>query len=256
MAFYTDESGRVVNDESRYEGSKKAYSSNALSIAKVFGYMFAGLLITGLVAFGLAFIFFNWMQSDPDTASNVLFFTMIGTAIGILVMSFVVTFQMRKQKMSAILIPAIIYAVLMGVMLSTFVLFLDWRLLGGAFLATSLIFGLMALIALLSKGNLNGLAIVGMGLFFGAGIMSLFTWFLYLISPSTFQTFYWIITLGMFAGMMFITMWDIWRIKKLAEAGMLTNNVSLYCAFNLYVDFIYIFIRMVYFLAMITGNRN
>lgn len=256
MAFYTDESGRVVNDESRYEGTKKSYNSTTLSIAKVFGYMFAGLLITGLVAFGLAFIFFNWMQSDPDTASNVLFFTMIGTAIGILVMSFVVTFQMRKQKMSAILIPAIIYTVLMGVMLSTFVLFLDWRLLGGAFLATSLIFGLMALIALLSKGNLNGLAIVGMGLFFGAGIMSLFTWFLYLISPSTFQTFYWIITLGMFAGMMFITMWDIWRIKKLAEAGMLTNNVSLYCAFNLYVDFIYIFIRMVYFLAMITGNRN
>lgn len=259
MAFYTDESGRVVSDDTRYSETKKIRSSTTLSIAKVFGYMFAGLLITGLVAFGLAFIFFNWMQSDRDrdTASNVLFFTMIGTAIGIIVMSIVVTFQMRKQKMSAILIPAIIYAVLMGVMLSTFVLFLDWRLLGGAFLATSLIFGLMALIALLSKGNLNGLAIVGIGLFFGAGIMSLFTWFLSLIyPPGTFPTFYWIITLGMFAGMMFITMWDIWRIKKLAEAGMLTNNVSLYCAFNLYVDFIYIFIRMLYIFSALSGRNN
>lgn len=256
MAFYTDESGRVVSDDSRYEESRKAYNSNALSIAKVFGYMFGGLLITGLVAFLLAFIFFNWMQSDFENASNVLFFLMIATSIGTIVTSFIVSLQMRKQKMSAVLIPAIIYTVLMGVMLSTFVLFLDWRLLGGAFIATSLIFGVMALISFLSKGNLNGLMIVGMGLIFGAGIISLFTWFLYLISPATFQIFYWIITLGMFAGMMFITMWDIWNIKKLAEAGMLTNNVSLYCAFNLYVDFIYIFIRMVYFLIMIAGNRN
>lgn len=256
MAFYTDESGRIVSDETRFQETKKEYSGTVLSLAKVFGYMFVGLLITGLVAFGLAFAFFNWMQLDFEGASNALFILMIVSAITTLVLTIIINFSISKQKLRHILVPAILYAVVMGVMLSTFVLFLDWRLLGGAFLATSLIFGIMALIALISKGNLNGLAIIGMGLVFGAGIVSLFTWFLFLISPGTFEVFYWIISLGMFAGMMFITMWDIWRIKKIAESGYLTNNISLYCAFNLYIDFIYIFIRIVYFIALISGRRN
>lgn len=255
MAFYTDEHGNVVNEQHTYT-SPKVKSSTSYSIAKIFGYMFIGLLITGVVAFILAFIFNGWAMNDPETASNTLMVLMIVSSISTIILSFVISFSLRKTKISSTLIPIILYCISMGVMLSTFVLFLDWRLLAGAFLATSLIFGVMSLIALLSKGNLSGLAIVGFGLIFGAGIMSLFTWILMLVSPATFETFYWIITLGMFAGMMFITIWDIWRIKKIAEQGSLSGNVSLFCAFQLYVDFIYIFIRMVYFLAMMYSRNK
>lgn len=256
MAFYTDENGRIVEERPTIDKPSKKTNTTALSLAKVFGYMFAGLAITGVVAFVLAFIFNNWYMSDPEGVESTLFFLLIGSAIGVIVLTFVITFSLRKRSVKATLIPIIIYCVLMGFMLSTFVLFLDWRLLGGAFIATSLIFGVMALVSLLAKGSLNGLAIVGFGLIFGAAIMSLFTWFLSFISPETFETFYWIVSLGMFAGMMFITMWDIWRIKKIAEQGELHGNVSLYCAFQLYVDFIYIFIRMLYLLSYVTGRNN
>ncbi|MBR2507737.1 MAG: US12 family protein [Bacilli bacterium] len=255
MAFYTDEHGNIVEEKKTFTKPTSTRASSALSIAKVFGYMFIGLMITGIIAFVLAFIFYNWAKTDSETASQALLITMIVASISTFILSFVVNFSLRKNKILSILIPGILYCVAIGVLLSTFVLFLDWRLLGGAFLATSLVFGVMALIALLSKGNLSGLAIVGMGLFFGAGIVSLFTWILMLVSPGTFQVFYWIITLGMFAGMMFITMFDIWRIKKIAEAGELSENVSLYCAFQLYVDFIYIFIRLVYFLGIAYSKK-
>lgn len=256
MAFYTDEHGRVVEERQVFKEPTKKVASSTLSLAKVFGYMFAGLFITGLIAFILAFIFDNWARTGGEQALNTLFGLMIISSIGVVILSFVISFSMRKTSVKSTLIPIIIYCVLMGVMLSTFVLFLDWRLLGGAFLATSLIFGIMSLISLLSKGNLSGLAVVGMGLIFGSMIISLFTWFLSIISPATFETFYWIITFMMFAGMMFITMWDIYRIKKIAEEGELHGNVSLYCAFQLYVDFIYIFIRMVYFLAAFAGRNR
>ena len=193
--------------------------------------------------------------SDSVAASDTLFVLMIVSVISMFVLTIVISISFNRNKIRRILIPAILYTVVMGVMISTLVLFLDWRLLGGAFVATSLIFGVMALIALISKGSLNGLYIVGIGLMLGAGLMSMFTWFLYLISPSTFETFYWIITLGMFAAMMFITMWDIWRIKQIAEKGALTTSVSLYCAFNLYVDFIYIFLRMVYFISRFNSRK-
>ena len=255
MAFYTDESGRVVDGGSRVKEKQKVRTSTNLDIAKVFGYMFVGLLITGLVAFGLAYLFYRWMLVDSVAASDTLFVLMIVSVISMFVLTIVISISFNRNKIRRILIPAILYTVVMGVMISTLVLFLDWRLLGGAFVATSLIFGVMALIALISKGSLNGLYIVGIGLMLGAGLMSMFTWFLYLISPSTFETFYWIITLGMFAAMMFITMWDIWRIKQIAEKGALTASVSLYCAFNLYVDFIYIFLRMVYFISRFNSRK-
>ena len=255
MAFYTDESGRVVDGGSRVKEKQKVRTSTNLDIAKVFGYMFVGLLITGLVAFGLAYLFYRWMLVDSVAASDTLFVLMIVSVISMFVLTIVISISFNRNKIRRILIPAILYTVVMGVMISTLVLFLDWRLLGGAFVATSLIFGVMALIALISKGSLNGLYIVGIGLMLGAGLMSMFTWFLYLISPSTFETFYWIITLGMFAAMMFITMWDIWRIKQIAEKGALTTSVSLYCAFNLYVDFIYIFLRMVYFISRFNSRK-
>ena len=151
MAFYTDEHGNVVDERKSFVSPKKTTNSSALSLAKVFGYMFIGLLITGVVAFLVAFAFYNWLINDVETAEGGIFGIMLVSAVITVILSFVVNFSLRKNSISAILIPGILYTVFIGVLLSTFVLFLDWRLLGGAFLATSLIFGLMALVAYFSK---------------------------------------------------------------------------------------------------------
>ena len=119
-----------------------------------------------------------------------------------------------------------------------------------AFGITSGIFLIMSLIALLTRGNLHPLWMMAMGLFIGAGILSLVNW---LIGSNTIA---WIVTFAIFAAMMLITMFDIWNIKRICERGAMSNNLALYCAFTLYVDFIYILIRIIYFLIIIFGRNR
>ena len=228
-------------------------SSGIVSFAKVFFYMFIGLAITTGVAFGVGYIFLAAIKNGADSTviSNAYFGTMIGSAIALFVMMLVIQFVTLRGKHS-ILVPAIIYTVLMGVLLSSFTILLEgnYWLLGMAFGITSGIFLLMTLIAVLTKGNLSPLLMVGMGLMIGAGILALINW---LIGSST---IYWIVSFALFAAIMFITIFDIWNIKKICEKGAMSNNLALYCAFTLYVDFVYILIRVLYFLIIIFGSKR
>ena len=253
MAFYTDSNGNVVSDESKYVQPEKAKKTGSVPLAKIFGYMFAGLLITALVAFGAGAIFANWLVTDPETASEAMFMILIVAAIVTIVLSIVMMFSLRKNSTKAILVPAIIYTICMGILLSSFTIFVDWWLLAGAFGITSLVFGLMALIAFTAKGNLSGLWIVAIGLIIGCGIISLVNLVLSLVLPS-FPSLYWLVSLGLFAAVMFITMFDMWRIKQICDQGAMSNNLALYCAFTLYVDFIYIFIRILAVLSKLKNN--
>ena len=232
--------------------SKKA-SSGVLSFAKVFFYMFIGLAITTGVAFGVGYIFLAAARNgaDPTMISNAYFGTMIASAISLFILMLVIQFVTLRGKHS-ILVPAILYTVLMGVLLSSFTILLEdnYWLLGMAFGITSGIFLLMSLIAVLSKGNLSPLLTLGMGLFIGALVLSLINW---LIQSTMIM---WIVSFAVFAAIMFITIFDIWNIKKICERGAMSNNLALYCAFTLYVDFIYLLIRVLYFLIIIFGRKS
>lgn len=235
--------------EQEVVGLKKS-SAGVVSFAKVFLYMFIGLAITAAVAMGLsATIYYAAVNgANPEVLTNTYFGLMISSGILLLILTFLINFVFLRGKHS-ILVPAIIYTVLMGVLLSSFCLLIDWRILGLAFGITSGIFLIMTLIASFTRGNLSPLLMIGMGLIIGSLVLSLVNW---LIGSTTIM---WIVTFAIFAAMMFITMFDIWNIKKITERGELSNNISLYCAFTLYVDFIYIFIRIVYFLIIIFGKK-
>ena len=230
-------------------GSKS--SSGALSFAKVFLYMFFGLAITTIVAFGIGgIIYYSLTQgADPNMVGNVYYGLLIGSGISLFILMIIINFVTLRGRHS-ILFPALLYSVLMGVLLSSFTLFIDWRILGMAFGITSGIFLLMTLIAVFTKGNLRPLLALGFGLFIGSAILSLVNW---LIGSST---LYWIVSFAVFAAIMFITMFDIWNIKKICERGAMSENLALYCAFTLYVDFIYILIRVIYFLIIIFGSKR
>jgi FtsH-binding integral membrane protein len=172
-------------------------------------------------------------------------------------MSFVVPITASRENSSA-LVSSIIYSILMGVALSSITVFIPWFLLGITFGITALVFGLMALIAFLAKGKLNGLAIAAIGLFFGAGIMSLMLLILMLFGAigGTMVWLYWVISLAVFAAVMLITIWDLRRIKDIAARGELTRNLSLFCAFILYNDFINIFLRILRIVVYLFGRKN
>lgn len=244
-------------------------SVNSL-IGRVYGYMFLGLLLTAAIAFGVGIAFNLWIFGTINTANidytienNInsegvmaLIVILIISMIGILVMSFVVHLVFFRGKHS-VLTPAIIYCSLMGLALSSLVIFLPWEILGITFLITAVMFGVMFLISYFSKGSLHFLAVTGIGLFMGAGILSLIGFVLALTGAlGAYMHLYWIISLLAFAAMMFITIWDMWRIKQIAEQGAMNDNLALYCAFTLYVDFIYLFMRILRFVIYIMGRRN
>lgn len=234
------------------------------SLVKVFGYMFAGLLITTIVMLGLGGLFRHlfgigdaFAEQAPDFSNDnalmALLIVMIVSFVGLIIMSFVVPMVLHRGRHS-ILVPSIIYSVLMGATLSTLAIFIPWYLLGVTFGITAVIFGLLSLIALLSKGRLNGLAIVAIGLISGAMLISLFLWILSLFMNVTWL--FWVVSLAVFAGMMLITIWDVARIKRIAEEGAMSNNLSLYCAYILYNDFIYIFLRVLRILLIVVAKTK
>lgn len=251
-------------EQPRQEKEKNTITGETgLSIAKVFGYMFIGLLITAAISLGLGamFRFLFGINSDAgidatlaQNSAITLIVLLIVSFIGIIVLSIVVPITVARGNRS-VLVPAIIYTVLMGVALSTLCIFVPWSLLGLTFGITALVFGLMALIALLSKGRLNGLAIAAMGLFIGAGILSLVLWMMMLFGVFS-GTLYWIVSLATFAAVMLITIWDMARIKAIAQKGEMTKNISLYCAFILYNDFIYIFLRILRIVLILFARKN
>ena len=258
------------DDRTTFHSQKPAKENNSettYSITKVFGYMFMWLAITTVITFGLAFLF-NYLlgNATTDESKSDIFVAIIATTIvsglAVIIMSIVTHFVLFKGKHS-IAVPASIYASLMGVMMGAFAGIITyfyengWLLLGISFGITTLAFGLMTLIALLSKSRLNALPIIGFGLLFGLLLMSGVMFIIMIFFPSMYQWWYWVLTLGLLVVVMLTTIWDIRNVKTLAENGALNKNISMYVAFNLYVDFIYILLRVLLILLRLFGRgRN
>lgn len=252
-----------------YDATDKR-SVNSL-IGRVYGYMFFGILLTGIIAFGVGIIFSLWIfgtanpsavpydQLEANFDSNgviTMLIMMVITMIALFIMAFVVQRRFMKGTKS-LMVPAIIYSVLMGLLLSELVVFVPWPVLGTTFIITAGIFGVMFLISYLSKGSLNFLGVIGIGLFIGAGLIALVGFILTLTGAlGDYMHLYWIISIITFAAIMFITIWDMWRIKQIASTGEMNENLVLYCAFTLYVDFIYLFMRVLRFVAYFMSKKN
>lgn len=256
-AFHGSQSYYSQTEEKQVRGTS---GDTALSIAKVFLYMFGALFITAAVAFGVgALVSYNLLTSTTESGQIAVttpyLIALIVSAILLFVDMLVINFVTLRGK-HTILVPGIIYATLVGVLFSFLTIVVDWRILGMAFGITAFIFLLMSVIAFLSKGSMSPLLLLGFGLLIGSGLLALFNWIFILATGMPNSVLYWVVTFAIFAAIMLISIYDIWRIKKIAEAGAMNNNIALYCAFNIYVDFINIFIRILFFLLMILGKAK
>lgn len=246
--------GRTVTEKT------KTTSESANFIGKVFLTMFAGLLITTLVAVGLGFLFAALYEpvagtEQADSLITGLVIAYIISFIGILVLSFVIPITFARGKHN-ILIPGIIYTVLMGVVFTAVILVTDPVVLAYSLGITTAIFGLMALIGLLGKGSMKGITIAIIGLLSGIVLLVVANLIFMWVFPAMFTTLYWVISFAYFGVILLITIWDMRNIKYLATKGENTgNNVVLYCAYMIYVDFITILLRVIYYLAIASGRK-
>jgi hypothetical protein len=208
----------------------------------VFGYAALAFLVTVAIALLTGYLFTSVIPID--VASNT-YLTVVLIASGIqIVLIFWIVFGVFRNRKN-IIVPFAIYAVTMGVLLSTLTLTMDWYLIGMTFGLTCLVFGMMAAVGYFSKVNLSGLIIVGTGLLVGSIFLSLINWF---IGSSSLE---WIVTFASFGAVMLITAFDVWRIKSISASGQWSNNLALYCAFRIYIDFIYMFMRIASILSRV-----
>lgn len=246
----------TANKKSVLNGATPKVAGDALSFAKVFLYMFMYLAITAVVAFGVSYLINHLYQQSVaagGTGEEVLMpylYAMIAAIVVLLILGLIINFVVIRGKRS-VLIPSIIYSIIMGGVLSFVVIFVEnWTLIGMAFGITSGVFLLMGLIAFVSKGNFAPLGMLALGLLLGSGILALTNFFLQS------EMIYWIVSFAIFAAIMFITMFDIWNVKKIVTSGAEDKNISYYCAFVIYLDFIRLFIRILYYLAIIFAKRK
>ena len=234
--------------------------NNAASVAKpgsllgkTFTYMFLFLLLTVAVTFGVSCIFQFGIQ-NADVRDQAYLITMISASITQVVLTIVIAFtSLRRGKASVI--PLVLYAVCMGVLLSSFTFFdLEWYTLGATFGIAALSFGGMALIGARSK-NATGMGLVGFGLLFGVMMASIFNIIFALLLPGVWLIQNIVSSILIIIAIMLITAFDVHNIKQISMRCQADNNLALYLAFNLYLDFIIILIHLLR-LVVIFSNRR
>lgn len=233
--------------------------SSSKFLAKVFGYMFIGLLISAVVAFGWSFgLAYFCLDTDgylTDQGCLIALITGLVCLFGSIIISVVNSLYSAKTG-KAPWVGFILYAVFMGGVFSLVLLGgISLSVVAEAFFITALAFGSMFLVGYFSKSNLNWLALVASGLGIGLMMTSLFWGIFYLISPAAGLFLDWVISVGVLVVLMIFVAVDSYNIKKLAENGNNNTNIALFCAFNMYSDFLMVFIRILYLLAATSKKR-
>lgn len=223
---------------------KELYRSPELVVtqnvfAQIFKYMGIALGWTALIAVGVFFLLATGIIPVELYEGLV-----IGASIFNLVLIFVIQFSVfRKQGEKSIVGPFALYATSMGVLLSTLMITYDLVTLALSFGVSALLFGAMALYGAKTKQNLRPMGMVASMAFLGVFVLSIINliWFNEMI--------YWVVSFASFGLILLITAYDVWRIQRQIESGMVSKNIAMYLAFQLYVDFIYILIRVAQFLG-------
>lgn len=226
-----------------YSSAEVAQSEQSF-LTKVFGWMALGLAIT----FAIALIF----ESQGARIAPFLWpaiFVQFGIAIGM-------GFGLRKLSAGAVTALFLLYCAITGFTFAVLFAALEQAgqaaVIWPAFLATAGTFGLMALIGATTKMDLSKF---GAFLFFaliGIVIVSVIGIFIHAAAIT------WIVMYGGLLVFMGLTVYEVWALKNSRKTADLLGpagdrKLAVFGAFSLYLNFINIFIRMLYILG---GSRN
>ena len=211
--------------------------------AKTFGWMFAGLMVTFIVAVSLFMTrAILYVYSIPYWY-YLLLIAEVATVI-------VLSSRVEKMSVGAARGLFFLYAALNGVVFCAYLILFNLSVLWMVFGITSLFFGIMALIGWFGNINFAGLRPLMMG-----GLLFLVIYWLLamFIDLSAFQTL--ICGAGIFIFLLF-TAYDTKKIQAYyAYYGTMPEmaaKASIFAALQLYLDFINLFV----YLVQILGRRK
>lgn len=240
-------------------------SSSIFSMTKVFLWLALGLAISGVVALGLPdlmlFIIKNnsWAQYHAELFYKIFVYGSVVLMIPSVIM---MNLKAWRPKSVWMVISYIVYTIAMGVLLSSSFVFIAIAseessisfaaTVSIAFFLSALAFIIIGVVAMFTKKNLGILIPYVLCLLFGVGAICLVNFFL----GSSYL--YWISDSIVFALILIITAIDMNRVKRIAENGGFSsnNNLAIYCAYTLYVDFIDIFLRVLYYVVLSSSKKK
>lgn len=207
-------------------------------VTHVFMLMGIGLGLTALVA--------SFTFSSPVLFAFAIKFRFI-LFIAEIGMVFYLASRVTRMSPNKALIIFLGYSALNGVTLSPIFYVYTKTAITQAFGISAGMFAFMALWGLTTKKDLTSLgSLCYMGLF-GIILASVFNLF---FGNSGFQLIISYVSVGVFIG---LTAWDAQKIKGYALAGEMKKNLAVLGALQLYLDFINLFIHILYILG---GRRN
>lgn len=199
---------------------------------KVFGWMFVGLMCTFLTGYMVSQYEYTVMKLFTGYSPLILALIEIGLVV------FLSTRIHKMQPMTA-KITFLAYSIISGITFSSIFIIYEMASIIYVFAVTAIIFGLFAAIGYFTNLDLTKLGVYLMiGLIGGliCGIVNIF------LQNTMFNTIISIVFILVFVG---LTAYDVQKIKNMSTSGMVPeDNVAIYGALTLYIDFINLFIEL------------
>lgn len=236
---------------SEYNPQSQSYAADASGlrtyVTKVFINMAIALGITAAVAFGCYFSFMSGGYVYQVMNSSAAGF--IGIAMIIAEFGVVITFSAGISKFSTTTVKILmfVYAAITGITFAFLPMAYGVDTVFEAFLFAAVLFVCCAVIGAYTKINLMKFSGLFTGALFAFVIMSVISMFVPALRNGLVMGY---IGLVLFLG---LTAWDMQKIKayyyQIGE-GTIKENFAIYSAFQLYLDFINVFL----FILRILGN--
>ena len=217
-------------------------------LVKVFGWLFIGLLISA----GFSYATANYWVEYLTTANYWVEYLTTGAIFAscFIEIILVIILSARVTKISYITagVSFIVYSAINGFSLAGVFLVYNLGSIVTAFMLSATFFGLMALYGITTKKDLSGLGTIFFISLVAILVVSILNIF---IGSSGFDLLISYLGVAVFAA---LTAFDVQKIKTMYEIGgaNVSNNIAIYGALSLYLDFINIFIKVL----RILGKKN
>lgn len=229
-----------------YYGTGVTVQDTNAIMKRVYVRMFIGLLVSALVALGVA--------SSPAMLSFIFGNQLVfwGMWIAMIIISIVMPVRMQKMSTGAVLGLFLLFSVLMGAALSSIFVVYKMDSIVTAFFVSAGTFGAMSVYGYFTKRDLTKMGTYLMMALFGLIIASIVNIFV------ASNGLYWVVT---YAGVLIFvgfTAWDTQCVRRLAQSAHAFDPATLdklatMSALSLYMDFINLFL---YFLRIFGGSSR
>ncbi len=209
-------------------------------LSKSFLWMCIGLLVTFVTGFGISM---NERMLENIFGGSGFWILVILEFVLVIVLSA----RVMKMNPTTAKICFILYSFVSGLTFSSILVVYELTSIMMIFLISAIIFGIMAFIGYTTKVDLSRVGFYLLMALFGVILVSIINIFL---GNGTLEIIICIICLLLFIG---ITAYDVQKIRALESTGLPEDNLAIYGALELYLDFINIFLQI---LELFAKNKD